>query len=61
MFSLINFWLGFILFIGGGTVLVLATGLVRIGERQVGVVIKKYGPSLKAGQLIALDGGVGDK
>lgn len=34
-------------------------GLVIIKENQVGVVVKKFGPRLAAGQLIALKGEAG--
>lgn len=55
----------FILFIGLGGLIVVALsarsllGLVIVSEREVGVVVKKFGPRLAPGQLIALKGEAG--
>lgn len=37
----------------------LLSGIVVIGERQVGIIVKKFGKSLPAGKLIATDGEAG--
>ncbi len=53
-------WLGWVAAVAGGAVLVMGLGLVMISERQVGIVIKKFGGrSLAPGQLIALHGEAG--
>lgn len=49
-------------FLGIGLGLIFAKqllGLVIINEREVGIVVKKFGPRLAAGQLIALKGEAG--
>jgi len=59
-FGLFLPWLGWVAAVAGGAVLVMGLGLVMISERQVGIVIKKFGGrSLAPGQLIALHGEAG--
>lgn len=45
--------------LGGMAVLIMALGLVRISEREVGIVIKRFGPALPQGKLLALKGEAG--
>lgn len=46
--------------LGGGVLIVAGMGLVMIGERQVGVIVKKFSTrSLPAGRLVALNGEAG--
>ena len=55
----------FILFFGLVALVIVALsarsllGLVIVSEREVGVVVKKFGPRLAPGQLIALKGEAG--
>src|SRR6185503_20411841 len=52
--------LGTLSFVLGVVLIVAGLGLVMIGERQVGVVVKKFSSrSLPAGRLVAINGEAG--
>lgn len=53
------FIVAFIFIFFGGSLLLFALGLVKINEREVGIVIKRFGPKLRDGQLVALKGEAG--
>ncbi|MCA9987591.1 MAG: hypothetical protein KDE59_24950 [Anaerolineales bacterium] len=57
--NLFSIGLGLVLFLLFLAFLFLATGLVVVRENEVGILVKRFGKSLPAGQLIALKGEAG--
>ncbi len=57
--TLFGFILGLTLLIFVGVFATSLFGIVIIREHEVGIVVKKFGPRLPPGQLIALEGEAG--